>query len=383
MELTLEKPVAARVATAGLFFTMGAAFATWASRIPDIQERMDLSAAQLGGVLIGMPVGSLSSLLVSGALVTRLGSRNLSVLVALVHILMLPLIALAQTPWQLTLALTLFGFCENLLNIALNTQGVGVETRWGKPILTSFHALWSLGAMTGAALGGVLAGQGVEPLRHFLIMGLAVAASGLLGYRFMLPADVQPNRTPGEKQPLFALPDRPLLLLGLICFACMLTEGAMADWSAIYYKTTLTGAGIATTGYTSFTFTMALGRFGGDWLTSRFGIRTMLTLSGLLIAVGMGLALALPSPLLVVAGFMGVGLGVATVVPLAYSAAGRSTTMAAGLALSAVSTVGYTGFLLGPPLIGFVAEASSLRWALLLLVGLGLVIAGLAQRVRE
>jgi MFS family permease len=383
MELTLEKPVAARVATAGLFFAMGAAFATWASRIPDIQEAMNLSAAQLGGVLIGMPVGSLSSLLVSGALVTRLGSRTLSLVVALVHVGIIPLIALTQTPWQLTLALALFGFCENLFNIALNTQGVGVETRWGKPILTSFHALWSLGAMTGAAFGGVLAGQGVEPLRHFALMGVAVAAAGLLAYRFMLPSDEQPGGKPGEKQPLFALPDRPLLLLGLVCFACMLTEGAMADWSAIYYKTTLTGTGIATTGYTAFTLTMALGRFGGDWLTSRFGIRTMLTLSGLLIALGMGLALLLPTPLLVVAGFMGVGLGVATVVPLAYSAAGRSTTMSAGMALSAVSTVGYTGFLLGPPLIGFLAEASSLRWALALVVGLGLIIAGLAQRVRQ
>lgn len=382
MDLTLEKPVAARVATASLFFAMGAAFATWASRIPDIQEKLNLSAAQLGGVLIGMPVGSLSSLLVSGALVTRFGSRNLTVLIAVLHVLVLPFIALASTTWQLTLALVFFGNCENLLNIALNTQGVGVETRWGKPILTSFHALWSLGAMTGAAVGGVLAGMGVPPARHFLLVGLAVAAAGVLAYRFMLPTDEQPGGKKGENQPLFALPDRPLLLLGLICFACMLTEGAMADWSAIYYKQTLTGAGIATTGYTAFTFTMALGRFGGDWLTTRLGIRTMLTWSGLLIAAGTGLALSLPTPTVVVAGFMGVGLGVATVVPLAYSAAGRSTTMSAGLALSAVSTVGYTGFLLGPPLIGFLAEASSLRWALLLLVVLGFLIAGLARRVR-
>lgn len=382
MELTLEKPVAARVATAGLFFAMGAAFATWASRIPDIQEAMNLSAAQLGGVLIGMPVGSLSSLLVSGALVTRFGSRNLTVLIAVLHVAVLPFIALAPTTWQLTLALVLFGNCENLLNIALNTQGVGVETRWGKPILTSFHALWSLGAMTGAAVGGVLAGLGVPPARHFLLVGIAVAAAGVLAYRFMLPTDDQPGGQKGEKQPLFALPDRPLLLLGLICFACMLTEGAMADWSAIYYKQTLTSAGIATTGYTAFTLTMALGRFGGDWLTTRLGARAMLTWSGLLIAAGTSLALSLPTPPVVVAGFMGVGLGVATVVPLAYSAAGRSTTMSAGLALSAVSTVGYTGFLLGPPLIGFLAEASSLRGALLLLVALGFLIAGLARRVR-
>jgi MFS family permease len=379
MELTLEKPVAARVATGVLFYAMGVSFATWASRIPDIQERLRLNTAGLGGVLIGMPAGSLLSLLISGALVTRLGSRNTALLVMTGMALTLPFLGLASTPWALFAALFVFGAWENLLNISLNTQGVAVEMGWGKPILSSFHGLWSLGAMSGAALGGVISAAGVSPFRHFLFVGLAAIAFGLGTYRFLLRHDRQTD----EKQPLFALPDGPLLLLGLIAFACMLTEGAMADWSGIYYKFALRNQpGVATTGYTAFTLTMAAGRFGGDWLTARYGIRRMLQASGLLVALGMGLALALPLPPLVVAGFMGVGLGVATVVPLVYSAAGRSETLTAGHALTAVSTVGNTGFLLGPPAIGLLAQAVSLRGALVLVVGLGLVIAGLARRVR-
>ncbi len=379
MELTLEKPYAARAATAALFFAMGAGFATWASRIPDIQERLGLGTAQLGGILIGMPIGSLLSLLFTGALVTRLGSRNMAVATFFVYALALMGIGLADSAWQLAAVLFVFGACGNILNISLNTQAVGIESQWGKPILSSFHGLWSFGAMTGAAFGGVLAGQGVEPFRHFLLVASAVVVAAVLAYRFMLPGDFQPD----EKQPLFALPDRPLMLLGLIAFGCMLTEGAMADWSGIYYRQALGGTGIATTGYTAFTLTMAAGRFGGDWLTARVGIRTMLMGSGLLISAGLGLALSWPGLLPVVAGFMLVGLGVATVVPLVYSVAGRSQTMAAGLALTAVSTVGYTGFLLGPPLIGFLAEGISLRGALSVVVGLGLGIALLSRRVKS
>lgn len=379
MELTIQKPVAARTATGVMFFTMGVGFASWASRIPDIQEKLNLNAAQLGGVLIGMPVGSLLSLLFTGALITRLGSRTVALAIMLVYALTLPAIGWATSPWQLTAVLFLFGACGNILNISLNTQGVGLEYLWGKPILSSFHGLWSLGAMTGAAFGGLFVARGVVPFQHFLLIGSIILSSGLVAYRFMLKNDRQPE----EKQPLFALPDRPLLLLGLIAFCCMLTEGALADWSAIYYKQTLHGVGVATTGYTAFTFTMAAGRFSGDWLATRLGIRMMLQISGLLIALGLGLALSVPVPFAVVTGFMLVGLGVASVVPLVYSVAGRSETMSAGLALTAVSTVGYTGFLLGPPLIGFLAEAFSLRQALLVVVVLGLGIAVLARRVNE
>ncbi|MCY7350423.1 MAG: MFS transporter [Cytophagaceae bacterium] len=378
MELTLQKPIAARTATGALFFVMGAGFASWASRIPDIQERLNLNAAQLGGILIGMPVGSLLSLLVTGALVTRLGSRTVALVTMLLYAATLPAIGWASSAWQLMAVLFVFGTCGNILNISLNTQGVGIESLWGKPILSSFHGLWSLGAMAGAAFGGLMVSQGTVPFQHFLLVGSVILASGLIAYRFMLRTDRQPD----EKQPLFALPDRPLMLLGLIAFGCMLTEGAMADWSGIYYKQTLHGLGVATTGYTAFTFTMAVGRFGGDGLAARFGIRILLQVSGLLIALGLGLALLLPIPAVVVTGFMLVGLGVASVVPLVYSVAGRSQTMSAGLALTAVSTVGYTGFLLGPPLIGFLAEAFSLRRALLVVVVLGVVITALAGRVK-
>jgi MFS family permease len=378
MDAVLPRPIASRVAISTYFFVMGACFASWAARIPDVQESLGLGAAALGAVLIGMPVGSLLSLLPAGWLITKLGSRRVTLVATVAYALTLPLIGLTTAGWQLALVLFLFGVAGDVTNIGINTQAVGLEDQLGKPIMSSFHGLWSLGAVAGSLLGTVLVARGVPPLLHFtLVSGLLVLAT-LAAYAPLLPEDKK-----SEGQPLFAWPDRALMLLGFIAFCCMLSEGAMADWSSIYYKQTLpAGTGVASLGYTAFAVTMALGRLLGDWVTARLGVRRMLQGSGVLIALGLGLALLVPVPAVVLAGLMGVGFGVATVVPLVYSAAGRSETMAAGVALAAVSTVGYTGFLLGPPLIGFLAGGFGLRAALGVVVALGIGMALLARRVR-
>jgi MFS family permease len=379
MDAALPRPVAARVAISVYFFLMGLCFASWASRIPDIQEQLSLSPAELGAVLIGMPVGSILSLLPAGWVITRLGSRRITLVATLSYALTLPLIGLATEGWHLALILFLFGAWGDVTNIGINTQAVGLETQVGKPMMSSFHGLWSLGAVTGSVVGSVLVAQRVAPLTHFTLVGGLAGVATLLAYAPLLSED---RKTEG--QPLFALPDRALLLLGFISFCCMLTEGAMADWSSIYYKQTLpSGTGVASLGYTAFAVTMALGRLIGDWVTVRLGAKNLLQLSGLLIAGGLALALLIPHPNVVLVGLMGVGLGVATVVPLVYSAAGRSETLAAGVAIAAVSTVGYTGFLLGPPLIGFLAGGFGLRWALVTVVVLGILMSGLARRVRD
>lgn len=378
MDAALPRPAASRVAISVYFFLMGVCFASWASRIPDIQEQLGLSASALGAVLIGMPVGSLLSLLPAGWVITRLGSRRVTLVATIGYALTLPLIGLATEGWQLAVVLFLFGIWGDVTNIGINTQAVGLEEQLGKPILSSFHGLWSLGAVAGSLVGSGMVAQRISPLAHFTLVGGGLVLATLAAYAPLLAED---KRSAG--QPLFALPDRALLLLGLIAFCCMLTEGAMADWSSIYYKQTLPPqVGIPSLGYTAFAITMALGRLLGDWATARLGIRNLLRISGLLIAAGVALALLVPLPNVVLAGLMGVGLGVATVVPLVYSAAGRSETMAAGVALAAVSTVGYTGFLLGPPLIGFLAGGFGLRWALSVLVILGLGMSLLARRVR-
>jgi fucose permease len=185
----------------------------------------------------------------------------------------------------------------------------------------------------------------------------------------------------GSDQPLLAWPDKALMVLGLICFCCSLCEGAMADWSSLYFRQLLADpASGGTTGYTAFTFAMALGRFTGDALIQRFRNRKMLMADGLMMAAGLGLALALPYPWIVLLGYAAVGYGVATVFPIVYTAAAKSKTMAPAIALAAVSTIGFTGFLIGPPIIGFVAHETGLRLALTILVVLSLGIFLLARR---
>ncbi|PMD95590.1 MFS transporter [Siphonobacter sp. BAB-5405] len=371
---------AARVSVSTFFFLMGLSFASWASRIPDIQENLQLSAGELGSILLGMPLGSLVALAPAGWLVTKLGSRKVTFWALVAYVAALPLLGLMTSGWQLAAALFLYGAAGDVSNIAVNTQVVNVERGLGKPIMSSCHGLFSIGAFAGSALGGIAVSLRITPLYHFLAVLVLSVIMALVSARALLSQDHK-QQTSTEKTPLFVWPDRALLLLGLIAFCCMLTEGAMADWSSIYYRQR--GGNVASLGYTAFTITMAAGRFMGDWLTVRLGIRKMLQISGLGIAVGMALAVSAPFPWAVIIGFLIIGFGVAVVVPLVYSEAGRSATMSAGIALAAVSTVGYTGFLMGPPLIGFVAEAATLRIALSIVIVLGFTIWLLARRVRH
>ncbi|MFT4032366.1 MAG: MFS transporter [Siphonobacter sp.] len=367
----------ARLAVSTFFFIMGLCFASWASRIPDIQEELHLGTGQLGSILLGIPIGSLVSLTPAGWLVTKFGSKGVTFWALLTYVWILPLLGYASTGWQLALGLFFYGIGSNITNIAVNTQVVGVESGLGKPIMSSCHGLFSLGAFTGSALGGIAVAKHIIPPYHFLAITLTATALALAASRSLLTTD---RNTSQEKTVLFVMPDKSLLLLGFIAFCCMLTEGAMADWSSIYYRQA--GGVVASVGYTAFTITMAAGRFLGDWLTLRFGMRRMIQMSGFVIAVGMSIALSIIFPLTVIIGFLLIGFGVAVIVPLVYSEAGRSQTMPAGMALAAVSTVGYTGFLTGPPLIGFLAEAGTLRTALGIVIGLGLLIWTLARRIR-
>lgn len=369
----------ARFATFVLFFALGFAFASWASRIPDVQEYLHLGVAELGSVLLGMPIGSLVSVLFTGWIIGRLGSKQVSLLSATLSALSLVYLGQASSAFELAVGLFFFGAADNVLNIAMNTQAIGVEALYGRTLMSAFHGIWSAGAMVGAALGGWLASQAVAVGWHFVASGVVVVVLAFGVSPWLIKVDEKPE---GE-QPIFALPDRSLLILSVIGFCCMMTEGAMADWSSLYYKSVLTEPTASpSVGYTAFALVMAVGRFTGDALTYRLGIKTMLYGSGALIVLGLSLALLWPAPLVVVIGFGMVGAGVATVVPIVYSAAGKSSTMSAGMALAAVSTVGYTGFLFGPPLIGYVAEATSLRISLAMVVILGCLIMLFTQKVK-
>ena len=372
METSLAQPVvpkrAARLSIGAFFFIAGLCFASWASRIPDIKLQLKLSDGEFGAVLFALPVGLMVSLPFSGWLVHRFGSRKMVLLSAVIYPLVLSTIGLVQETWHLVAVLFAFGLMGNLFNIAVNTQAVSLEVLYGRSIMASFHGIWSLAGFTGAAIGTGMINFRFSPFTHFcIITGTALLLNSLL-YRNTLQQDINAD----SNRPLFAIPDATLLKLGLIAMCCMVCEGAMFDWSGVYFQKVVEAPkGLIPLGYTAFMSTMAGGRFLGDKLVTRLGTLRMLQTSGLVIACGLAIAITFPTLITATLGFMLVGIGVSSVVPLVYSAAGKSTVFSPGVALAAVSTIGYLGFLVGPPMIGFIAEAASLRWSLGLIALLG------------
>jgi MFS family permease len=328
-------------------------------------------------VLLSLPTGLLVSVPIAGVVVAKFGSRVIAISAALLYALTLPLLGFAQTTPQLMICLFIFGMGGNMLNISINTQAVGTEVIYDRSIMASYHGLWSLAGFSGAAIGFFLIRIGLLPWEHFFIISAVAIAIIIAAFKYLLTEDANRN----EKQPIFAKPDKSLIYLGLIAFCCMICEGAMFDWSGVYFqKVVQPGKNLVTMGYTAFMSTMATGRFVGDWVATRVGKKRTLQLSGILTAIGLLIAVIFPFFITAVLGFLLVGAGVSSVVPLVYSTAGKSKILSPGVAIAAVSTIGYLGFLFGPPFIGFIAQASSLRISLGLVAVLGSVIAVIATR---
>lgn len=367
--ISVQSPArASRIAVSILFFSAGLCFSSWASRIPEIQQKLQLNEAALGGILLSLPVGLMVSLPISGFLVSRSGSRRVSIIAVIIYSSILPFLGIAVTAWQLAVVLFLFGFAGNLLNIAMNTQGVSVEHSYGRSIMASFHGVWSLAGFTGAAIGTLMVSLAVAPLTHFFIITLLIWILIYAAFKFLVITDINA----GNGAPLFARPDGVLLKLGLIAFCCMVCEGTMFDWSGVYFtKEVHVPKSFTTLGYVAFMTTMAAGRFAGDWLSVKLGKKNMIRTSGLLIAAGLMTAVLLPYMIPATIGFLVIGIGVSSVVPIVYGIAGKYNKVSSGVALAAVSTIGYLGFLFGPPVIGIIAQTFSLRWSFTLIAFLG------------
>jgi MFS family permease len=377
-QMQVSAPRAARLAVAVFFFLIGAVFATWATRIPAVQARLALSPGELGLALLGTAAGELVFMNLAGYLAARFGSRSITVIAALFFCAMLPILALAPSLPALVATLLLFGAGFGSVNVAMNTQGVAVERRYGRSIFNSFHACYSLGGLTGSLAGGLVAAHGIAPLPHFLGVALIGIILTLFAARFLLPARADAQGTGVA----FARPTRTLLALGLVAFCVVLGEGAMADWSAVYLNSTLrAGAGLAAAGYAAFSIVMAIGRGLGDRLTNRLGPGTMVRLGGLVAASGLTLALVVSWVPLALLGFGLVGAGFSVIFPLTLSAAGRTSKQVSGTAIATVATCGYVGFMVGPALIGFAADAVSLRISLGVVVVLSLCAAAFARVV--
>jgi len=367
----------ARLAVLAVFFLNGVVVASWFVRIPAVQERLSLGEGPLGVALLGSAAGAMAAMPAAGWLIPRFGSRPavLGSGLALCASLLLP--ALAPGLPALALALFALGAANGALDVSMNAHGVAVEKGYGRPILSSFHAAFSLGGLAGSALGGLAAAGGVGVLAHFLAVSALALPALALAHLFLLPAGADARSGGG---PAFRWPTRALLGLGAISFCVLLGEGAVADWSAVYLEDALgTGAGFAAAGYAAFSLAMTAGRLAGDRLTRRLGPVALVRSGGALAAAGLGASLALAHPLAALAGFACAGLGFSVVFPIALSAAGHSGAMPSGSAIAAVSTAGYLGFLVGPPAIGFLAELLGLGGALYLVALLSATIALLSR----
>lgn len=349
-----------RIAVSLFYFCQGIAFASWASRIPIIKAQLQLTEAQLGTILLMLPIGQLVTMALSGRLVSRYGSHRILPITAIVYGMILCGIAFATDAWQLGACLFLFGVIGNMCNISVNTQGVLAESLYNKPIMASFHGVWSLAGFAGALLGLLTLNISLSTLPHFIIIFFLIVVNVLVNRRHLAP----PNEQNIERTSSSFKPDKILISLGIVGFCSMATEGAMFDWSGVYFQDiVLAPESLIMLGYASFMIMMATGRFIGDKIIQKIGRQRTLQFSGVLMSLGMTLSVAFPSIFCSTIGFMLVGLGVSCNVPTVYSIAGKHTKIPSGVALAMVSSISYLGFLMGPPLIGYIAELFSLRYS--------------------
>lgn len=341
---------------------------------------MHLSEAALGSILLALPAGQLTMMPFSGKLVTRFGSKYVLRMAAAGYALTLILIGSTTASWQLALSLYVFGLTGNLCNISVNTQAVNAEHMFGRSILASFHGVWSAAGFTGAMVGLLMMRFELLPMFHFIIVASIVIA---LNLSFQKKLIITPVSRTASSFKRFQFPKGLLLQLGLIAFCCLSAEGCMFDWSGVYFKEVVKVKGeLVSLGYASFMVMMATGRFTGDKLAERFGRKKMVQLSGVLIFSGMMIAVLLPNIIFSTIGFMIVGFGVSSIIPLVYSTAGKVKEVASGIAIATVSGVGFLGFLMGPPLIGYIAELAGLRSSFAVIAVLGLVISYMISKIK-
>jgi MFS family permease len=379
MPASAPSPAVERRAVAALFFLNGFGFASWATRIPQVQTTLAIGDAALGMALLALAAGSLLSMPLVGALVARHGSARVTGMLSLAFGATLALPALAPTYPLLVAALAIFGACIGGLDVAMNAHAAVNETRVGRPIMASFHGLYSAGGLVGALVGGLCAGAGLEPGRHLLAIAMLAGVMAVAANR-RLAVDPAREGPPGV---VFARPTRELAALAVIAFCVLLGEGAVADWSAVYLTKVLDAeAGVAAAGFAAFSAAMTAGRFAGDRVIQRFGRASVVRWGGAVAGCGILLACLAPSPAPAIAGFTLAGAGLSCLFPCLVSAASGARSMPAGVAIAAIATMGYTGFLLGPPVIGVIAEWTSLRGGLALVALLCAVMFALGGRVR-
>lgn len=366
---------AAALATRLAFLAAGFVMACWAPLIPFAKAQVGASEGTFGLLLLCLGLGSIIAMPVTGYISARTGARPMILLGGFGLVLLLPALVLADSVVLLGLALALFGAALGTIDVAMNVHAAEVETRTQRPMMSGFHAMWSVGGILGAGGVTLLLWAGAAPL-------IASLAGSALALAAMVVATPRFLRAAGGTPPKLALPRGIVLLLAVLAAISFLVEGAVLDWGALLIVAQdlldATSAGI---GYMLFSIAMTAARLTGDRIVAALGRPAVLVLGGLVAIAGIGLTLVPGSVALALTGFALIGLGCANLVPVVFSLAARQPDMAPGLAVAAVTTTGYAGILLGPALVGFAAEATNLAIAFALLAVLMLSFPLAARRV--
>lgn len=368
----------ARFSIGILFFICGLNFATWATRIPDFKSILQLSDAQLGTVLMGLPIGSLVSLPIAGWLLTKYASKWISIMAVVMYVIVIPSLSFMDSAISLFVGLFFFGMAGDIMNIAMNTQVVSLEAKMNKIIMSSFHAVFSIGLMAGAFVGGILEKEHFTTTEHFSL----IAFSNVILVPFSIGNLLTDKPVQDENKPKSSILNLGsyLIILSFIAFCGMLCEGAMADWISLYFKEFIPNSTFPITiGFSSFAAAMVIGRFLGDKISLKYGVSTILILNGLFVGIGMLITLLFASIYLKILGCFIIGIGISTIVPLIYSQAGNQKEIMPSIAIAGVSTIAYIGFLLGPVLIGYLSDFVGLDKALYLIVVLGFIAAYISK----
>lgn len=357
-----------RIALSTYFFLSGLCFASWASRIPTIKDFFDFNDAELGTILLAMPISSMIGLPISGWLVSKFDSRVPLIASFILFSFALIFIGFANTTFLFILSICIFSFCMRILNIAVNTQSLTLQKKFEKSIVGSFHGLWSTGGLFGVAFSTLMIKLNVTMQIHLLIISIVTLAVSIYTYQFTLKND---KSATGNKI-LLGKPDPFILYLGILIFLAAICEGGMFDWSGIYFKEVIK-EDIFTYGYLSFMTCMALSRFFSDKLMQEIGLQKTFIFSASLITLGILIAVVFPFFWSALIGFCLVGFGTAAIFPMTFGLAGTSKKYSPGMAISIISTYGIIGMLIGPPLIGYLSHAFGLKNAFYLFIVVGLL----------
>tara|TARA_R110002049_G_scaffold309289_1_gene520226 strand:+ start:12534 stop:13676 length:1143 start_codon:yes stop_codon:yes gene_type:complete len=359
----MKENIKQRTALSIYFLLSGICFASWASRIPTIKAFYNLNDAELGNLLMVLPISSLAGLPISGWLVSKFDSRLPLIFSFGLFAMSLILIGVSNSLLMLIIAVFLFSFNMRILNIAVNTQSLAVQKSFSKKIIGSFHGVWSAGSLLGVGFSTFMVKMEVHLMYHFISVGIFAFILAILAYPFLLKNDKSPH---GNKI-IFGKPDKMIMLLGIIIFFAAVCEGGMFDWSGVYFKEVIK-EDIFTLGYLIFMLFMTLSRFFSDALMDRIGMQKLYLLSSTLIASGILTAIVFPYFWPALIGFSIVGIGVAAIFPMTFMLAGSSKKYSAGMAISIITTYAIAGMLIGPPLLGYIAHAFNLKASFMLFV---------------